>query len=68
MTNEMAEPERVIDLAEDQWGYVHDLLRTHGEIDRVIDKCKFHFVTAYIQGYNKAVADSREMRRREDAR
>lgn len=39
------------ELAEEHWdSYIAKVLRTHGESEEVIAKCRFHFITAWVHG------------------
>ena len=37
-------------LAEDHWSYVEQVLRNSGESPEVIEKIKFHYISAMIHG------------------
>ena len=39
------------ELANQHWSYVEDLLKVHGEKENVIEKLRFHYVTAFQHGY-----------------
>ena len=47
-------------LAEDHWGYVEEVLRTHGESEEFIEICGFHYRAAMDHGYKHGVEDMAE--------
>ena len=49
--------ERVKQLADDHWKYVAEVVEIHEEGLDVIEKCKFHYKTAFIHGYKHGVED-----------
>ena len=38
-------------LAEEHWKYIEEVIRTHDEMGFMIDKIKFHYITAFIHGF-----------------
>lgn len=42
-------------MAEDHWNYVRDLLIEHGETHEIIEKCGFHYRTAFEHGAKHGV-------------
>ena len=44
-------------LAEAHWAYVESLLRTHGEDDDTVAKCRHHYLTAFLHGWKHAKED-----------
>lgn len=56
--NKTEEYTKVIELAENHWSYIGELLLAHGEKIRTIDKCKFHYVEAFIHGWKHAKEDN----------
>jgi PP-loop superfamily ATP-utilizing enzyme len=45
------------ELAYAHWGYVRELLEAHEETDAVIERCGFHYVSAFLHGYKHALED-----------
>ena len=50
--------ERVEKLANDHWSYVAEVVETHEEGLDVIEKCEFHYKSAFIHGYKHGVEDT----------
>lgn len=48
---------KIIELSEKHWSYINELLLAHGEKIRTIDKCKFHYISAFIHGWKHAKED-----------
>lgn len=42
-------------VAKEQWTSREEVLRAHGEKEKVIDKCRFHYKTGIYHGYNLAL-------------
>jgi len=47
-------------LAAMHWRYVEKILRTHGEQESIIEKCRVHYLSALIHGWKHAKEDSGE--------
>ena len=47
-------------LAAMHWRYVEKILRTHGEQESIIEKCRVHYISALIHGWKHAKEDSGE--------
>jgi hypothetical protein len=43
--------------AEAHWRYVESLLRRHGEESAIVERCRFHYVEAFVHGYKHGVED-----------
>jgi hypothetical protein len=52
--------EKGTQLGETHWGYIEQLLRVHGEDEKVIQKIRFHYVQAMKHGYKHGVNDSKQ--------
>lgn len=47
-------------LAADHWLYVRNTLIAHGETAEILDKCGYHYRTAFAHGYKHGVEAERE--------
>lgn len=46
--------------AEAHWEYVKSVLISHGENDETIEKCGFHYRTAFTHGYKHGIESVQE--------
>ena len=53
----MEDNEKGLDLGNQHWNYIENLLKIHGEEDSVIEKIKFHYVQAMTHGYKHGLND-----------
>lgn len=51
--------EKAKKLADAHWSYVRDMLLAHDEDSDIIEKCGFHYRTAFIHGFKHGVEDDR---------
>ena len=43
------------EMAEAHWQYVESVLVAHTEVAHVIERCKLHYISAFIHGYKHGV-------------
>jgi hypothetical protein len=55
--SDSAEPSRAEFLAEAHWDYVESVLRAHDEDEDIINRCKHHYITAFVHGWKHARED-----------
>lgn len=53
---------KVTTLAETHWSYVRSVLLAHEEWPEVVEKCGFHYVSAFVHGFKHGVESTREER------
>jgi hypothetical protein len=46
-----------LELGEQHWTYIENLLKLHGEDESVIKKIKFHYIQAMKHGYKHGLQD-----------
>jgi pantothenate kinase len=49
-------------LAEQHWSYVESVLKSHGESAEIMEKCGFHYKTAFLHGYKHAIEVKNDIR------
>jgi len=48
-----------LELGEQHWNYIENLLKVHGEDESVIEKIKFHYIQAMKHGYKHGINDKK---------
>ena len=53
-------------LASDHWSYIEKLIKNHNEPREIINKCDFHYQTAFIHGFKHGVEWLKEQQKKQN--